>query len=117
MPSNDWTIGLQYQKTWNNIAWSQPDGIGTRVFPQQITGNSNILSVEPFSELTGTFLFGCGHSVDQVMVFQDWDYDTGMSVALICCAICTFVQSRIEPYIEALTNPLQFAILYPGAST
>lgn len=117
MPTNDWTIGLQYDPKWNNIAWSQPGGVGTRVFPQEVTGNSDQLSVKPYNELTGVYIFGCGHSANQCMVFQDWDYNTSMTVALICCPLCTFIQSRVEPYSEALTNPLQYAILFPGITS
>ena len=112
MPTNDWTVGLQYDKRWNNIAWSQPDGVNGKVYPQEITGNSNLLSWIPFNELTGVFILGCGHSVNQCMVFQDWDYTTGMSVALICCSICTFIQRTIEPY-SAIQDPIINAILYP----
>src|SRR5271166_5813269 len=108
MPQNTWEIGLQYLKTWNNIAWSQPGGIGTKVFPQQPTGNSDLFSVLPYNSLTGVYIVGCGHSVNQVLVLQDWDYDTNMSVALICCPSCSYIQSRIEPYSLALTNPLQY---------
>jgi hypothetical protein len=117
MPTNDWTIGLQYDPKWNNIAWSQDGGVGTKVYPQQVTGNSNILSIEPFNELDGVYILGCGHSINEALIFRDWDYDTGMSVALICCSICTYIQSRVEPYELALTNDLQYAILFPGISS
>ena len=113
MPANDWTIGLQYNPKWNNIAWAQPTGINGLVYPQEVTGNSDLLSVKPFNELTGVYMFGCGHSANMCMVFQDWDYDTGMSVALLCCPLCTFLQRTIEPFSEAVLNPLQNAILYP----
>ena len=117
MPTNDWTIGLQYDPKWNNIAWKQPGGVGTKVYPQQVSGNSNLLSVEPFSEVTGVYFFGCGHSVNQSLVIRDWDYNTGTSVALIACPTCSYVQSTVEPYELALTNDLQYAILFPGISS
>jgi len=112
MPTNDWQVGLQYDKKWNNVAWTQPGGVGTKVYPQQVTGNSDLLTNEPFSELSGTFLFGCGHSVNQVLLQIDWNYDTDEQVALICCPTCSFVQRVISPATLAY-NTLLNAVLTP----
>lgn len=113
MPSNDWAVGTIYSPNWNNVPWSQPGGPFTPVFPQQVTANSNLFTTEPFSELTGTYMGNCNHSFDQCLVFMDWDYDTNMQVALLCCPLCSTVQRTIEPYSEALQNGLQNAILFP----
>ena len=113
MPANDWQVGLQLYPRWNNIEWSQPDGIGGLVYPQQPTGNSDLFSTVAFNSKTGVYIFGCGHSVNQSMVFREWDYDTDMSVALIACPSCSFVQRTIEPFSEAVLNSLQNAILFP----
>lgn len=111
MPLNTWHIGLQYKRDWNNVAWTQPGGIGTQVYPQEVTGNSNQLSQAPYNELTGTFFFGCGHSADQVLLLLDYDYTSGQQVSLICCPLCSFVQRTLSP-AEAY-NTLQNAVLTP----
>jgi hypothetical protein len=113
MPSNSWQVGVQYDKKWNNVNWSQPGGPLTPVYPQEITGNSNLFTTEAFNELTGVYMGNCNHSFNYCLVIQDWDYLTGMSVALICCSLCSCVQRTIEPFSEAVLNPLQNAILYP----
>ena len=109
---NDWQLGTLYYKNFNNVAWSQPGGPYTKVFPQQVTGNSNLLTTEPFNELTGMFLFGCGHSVNQVLLEMDFDIPTQSQVALICCPTCSYVSRVINPWIQAY-NPITAAILTP----
>ena len=112
MPANDWMVGEIYVKNYNGIPWSQPGGPFTPVFPQQVTGNSNLLSVTPFNELTGVYMGNCNHSFDQVVVFRDYDYTQSSSVALLSCPLCSTVQRVIEPY-EAIQDPLINAVLYP----
>ena len=113
MPANDWTIGVPYSFTWNSVPWSQPGGPNTTVYPKQVTGNSDYLSTKPYNELTGVFMFGCGHSADQCLVLQDYDYNVSDSVALVCCPLCSCVSRTITPYSQAVTNSLQDAIIYP----
>lgn len=102
MPSNDWTVGALYIPGGPGGFWTQPDGIGGLVYPQQVTGNSDQLSIKPYNELTGTYVFGCGHSVNQAQVYTDWDYETGMTVALVCCPMCSFCQRFISPASDAI---------------
>ena len=112
MPMNDWQIGQQWDPRYNGIAWTQPGGIGTKVYPQEVTGNSNLFTTLPYNELTGTFIFGCGHSADQVYLQMDYDYMSDQQVGLICCPVCSFVQRVISPWTEAY-NPLTAAVLTP----
>jgi hypothetical protein len=111
VPTNDWQIGVQYEKNWNNIAWQQSAPFQP-VYPQQITGNSNLLTNLPFSEASGTWVFGCGHYTDEPLIFQDYDYDTNMSAALVCCPLCSYVNRAIEPY-TLIQNPLEYAVIVP----
>jgi hypothetical protein len=116
MPVNDWAIGALYQPGGIGGFWIQPDGVGGLVYPQQVRANSNLLTTEPFTELTGVYMFGCGHSANECMVFRDYDYETGMSVALLCCPLCSFVQRTIEPFEDAVygnTANLLNSTLYP----
>src|ERR1700722_11838794 len=103
MPQNDWKLGTMYiQPNGPNGYWTQPDGPYTLVYPQQASGNVNYFSTEPFNEKSAQFMFGCGHSVNEAMVFRDYDYENEISVALICCEMCTFIQRIIEPYEDAV---------------
>lgn len=115
---NDWTEGTMYiQPNGPRGYFTQPNGPWTTVYPQQPTGNVNLFSTEPFNAQTGQFVFGCGHSANMSEIFRDFDVDTGMSVALICCPQCTFIARKIEPFEAAVTgssnHSLSEAILYP----
>jgi hypothetical protein len=113
MPMNDWIPGTLYDPHWNNVHWTQPSGPYTKVLPvTQVQAQSNLLTTEPFSELTGVFIFPCGHSVNMVQVFQDYDYINETSVALIACPTCSCISRVVEPY-SAIQNPLTFAIITP----
>jgi len=112
MPMNDWVVGVQWDKKFNNIAWSQPGGPGTPVFPAQPTGNSDLFSVLPFNSKTGTYIMGCNHSMDQVWLQRDWDYINNVAVGLILCPQCSYCSRVISPWEQAY-NPLQQAILTP----
>jgi hypothetical protein len=52
MPTNDWAVGALYIPGGPGGFWQQPSGIGGLVYPQQVTGNSSILTTEPFNERT-----------------------------------------------------------------
>lgn len=117
MATPNYEIGALYiQPSGPNGYWSQPDGVGGLVYPQQVTASSDQLSVKPYSELTGTYIFGCGHSQMSGTIYFDVDVDDGIRVALICCALCSFLQRIIKPWSDAVYGPvsdLQNAILYP----
>ncbi len=110
-PSNDWTIGVQWDPHWNKIAWSQAAPFAP-VYPQQVKANSNLFTTEPFTELTGVYLFGCGHSVDQCMLQLDYDYVNAVQVMLVLCPTCTYVSRVISPASVAY-NPVTNAIITP----
>ena len=104
MTQNSWAIGQLYPKGGlHGIAWQQPGGPGTQVFPAQQTG-SDYFSIKPFSELSGVFSSLCGHSLNAPLVQREFDYTTGQSVALICCALCGIVNYVIEPFEAALNT-------------
>ena len=113
MPTNDWQVGGIYNPNWNGIKWTQPGGLFSPVLPiTQVQANSNLLTTEPFSELTGTFRLGCLHSVDQMMLQLDYDYISQVQVMLVLCPTCSYVSRVISPASEAY-NPLTAAIITP----
>lgn len=110
-------VGALYiQPNGPNGIWTQPGGVGTTVFPQQVQANSDILSIEPFSELTGTYMFGCGHSCNMCQIYKDVDTSDNVPVAILACAQCSYVQRIIKPWSDAFIGSvsyLQNALLYP----
>lgn len=68
-------IGELYKPHFHGIPWSQPNGPGTNVFPAQENQPWTNYPVpgQFFSESSGLFQVGCGHSVDLPFIFQDWD--------------------------------------------
>jgi hypothetical protein len=104
MPQNAWQVGALYPPGGlNGVKWQQPGGPGTEVFPQQQT-SVELLAITPFSERTGIQASGCGHSIDQPYLQQEYDNDTGSSCMLVCCPMCGFVNYVIEPASEALNT-------------
>ncbi len=77
--------------------FTQPGGPGTQTFPAQ-----------PIGERMGLFNAGCGHWFDAWLVtrssFLDPDTHTVMSVALVLCPLCQFLQQQIIPY-ERIYGP------------
>jgi hypothetical protein len=107
VPSNQWQIGALYPPGGrNNIAWSQPGGIGSQVFPQQVT-STEYFQVTPFSELSGMMSCGCGHFLNTPLIQREYDYNTNSSVALLCCPLCGYVNSILEPFESALSTVSQ----------
>lgn len=105
--ANTWQVGALYPPGGrNNVAWSQPGGVGTQVFPQQQTG-VDYFAVTPFSELTGMMSSGCGHFLMTPLIQREYDYDTEKSVALLCCPLCGYVNSYLEPFEAALDTVYQ----------
>jgi hypothetical protein len=118
MPANDWSLGTLYiQPNGKGGVWSQPGGPGTTVFPQQASSNVDYFSTAPFNELSGQYVFGCGHSANNCEVYRDYDYDNAISVAILACPLCSYAQRTIEPYEAATTGSSNAAlanlILYP----
>ena len=115
------SIGTLYDPHFNNIAWSQPGGPGTQVFPAQ--ANNQPYTFYPVMGITlnevgqSLWLFAfCGHGGDVVRVFKDYDPTTGMSAAVICCCVCSTVQRLVEPYEDAIISiemPIKYPILIP----
>ena len=108
-------VGTLYQKNRNGIAWSQPLGPGTAVYPQE----ANYIYDPPqnpippgtfFSESSGLWFAGCGHNFDDFWVFRDYDDITSSSVAIVACPLCSFIIQLIEPY-EKWTDVNQFPII------
>ena len=111
MPSNDWTIGLQYNPKWNNVDWSQPTP-GGLVYPQQQNDPFVNYPVpgQFFVELTGLWVAGCGHWMDLPLLQLEFDYPSGQNVMLVCCSLCSYIQYAINPWTEAY-DPVQTPIV------
>jgi hypothetical protein len=120
MPANGWVRGTMYKPGGDvgapgsgGYGYKQPGGPFTPVYPQQtVRPDSNIppFSTAPTTNQTGQMAFGCGHILDMCLVYKDFDYETGMSVALICCPACTFISEALEPYekfLDTFSNPVQ----------
>lgn len=86
-------IGTQYR---SDTLFSQPEGPGTLVYPQQSVG-----------EMNGTFACGCGHFFNDWMVYEQ--AVCGITSAILCCPMCTYIQQIITP--QALIYTDAFAIL------
>ena len=56
--------------------------------------------------------FGCGHGADLPRIFKDYDTGTGLSAAVVCCPICSYIQKLIEPYTE-IDNVTSYPIIIP----
>jgi hypothetical protein len=115
MAAVDWQLGTMYLPGGFRGLFSQPGGPNTTVFPEQVRASSNLLSIEPFTELSGIYIFGCGHSANEVYVFRDVNED-GIPTAILCCPVCSFVSRTITPYQDALmgnAGALLNSILYP----
>jgi hypothetical protein len=118
---NSWQIGTLYQKGGayfgapggQGFGFTQTGGPGTQVLPAQtVDPSSNIapFSTKATSNQTGQFAFGCGHIVNNPVVWRDFDYVTNMSAAMITCPMCGYLNSVLEPYelwLNTFTNPIQ----------
>lgn len=87
-------IGTLYRANFNNVPWSQPGGPFTTVFP--IQENRPFLNYpvpgQFFSESSGLFQVGCGHSVDLPFIFNDVGPVGGIPMVAVCCPLCSFIQ-------------------------
>ena len=112
------TVGTLYKSNFNGIAWSQPGGSGTTVFPQQNTGpfwlqpGKTYPVIGPNFAEAGQALWraGCNHGFNTFQSFRDFDSATGKSAAVVCCPICSYIVQLLEPY-ELLDNYLQVPIV------
>ena len=113
--TNDWTIGTMY---YGGIVdgqpfFTQPGGPGTEVFPTQANAIPWLAYPIPgliLNEYSPWWAPSCGHSIKFWKIIREQDYTTNSSVALVCCSICSFIQSTIEPFEEWL-DPIARAII------
>lgn len=105
-------IGSLYYPTWNNIAWSQPLGPGTAVFPGPNDGSFGYPGDQIRMQESGQGLWtaGCLHWFDDFQIFRDYDTGLQMSAALQCCPICSFLVREYNPY-EIIFEVPQYSIL------
>lgn len=121
MPVSQASVGTLYNPTWNNIAWSQPGGKGTQVFPAQKRNSPFTAYPVPGQVIdeVGMSLWpvwGCGHGTDVARIFKDFDTDTQTQCAAVCCAVCSYVQYLISPYentTSSIASWTQFPIIIP----
>ena len=104
-------VGALYNSRWNNIAWTQPSGPGSQVFPTQNVGPWLTFPVPgQFWAETGLWTAGCQHWFDDWQIFRDYDDSTHKSAAIQCCPICTYIIAIIEPF-ELTETKGQFDII------
>ena len=77
------------------------------MFPAQVVGGS-YLSTEPFSELTGYQVAGCGHYQDYPTLQQEYDEDTDSLVILCICSLCSYIQYSlpVAQMLSTVYNPV-----------
>ena len=105
-------VGSLYIKNWNNIAWSQPGGIGTTVYPQQQVNTAFTdfpVAGQTWSEI-GLWVSSCGHWLDTWEIFRDINICTNQSAAIVACPVCSNIQQVITPY-EAIFDVLRYPIV------
>jgi hypothetical protein len=94
------------------IVYTQPNGPGTPVFPplptvyppQNQGYPQQVFSFEGFLSLP------CGHWVNTVEVFKEYDSVAQSSAALCCCPVCSYIVEIVEPYSNWENN---FYSIYP----
>lgn len=109
MPVSQASVGLQLYPQYNGIAWSQPGGKGTQVFPAQARNAPFTAFPVPGQVIdeVGMSLWnvwGCGHGSDVLRLFKDFDNVAGVSAGCVCCPICSYIQFLIEPYENATSS-------------
>lgn len=120
MPVSQANVGTLYIPNWSNINWTQPLGRGTQVFPAQARNAPFTAFPVPGNIIdeVGMSLWplGCGHGVDVIRMFKDFDTDTQTQCAVIACSICSFIVSIVSPYENAtssIASWTQFPIIIP----
>jgi hypothetical protein len=109
---SSFVVGSLYIPNYQGIAWSQPGGVGTTVYPQQNTGSfgypeNQILMQEPGQ---GLWVSPCGHWLDTWQVFRDYDTAAQSSAAIQTCPMCSYINRVYEPY-EEIFDTVRFPIL------
>jgi len=108
--------GTLYIQNFNGIAWAQPGGPNTPVYPQQQIGVQYQFEPTPgsiiWSENSGLWSFSCSHWAMEPMIFQDFDEMLGVSVAVITCPICTCVSRYQSPY-SSIHDVFAYPIIIP----
>jgi hypothetical protein len=69
-------IGTLYNPRQSDIAWSQPGGPGTTVFPQEqvnVPFTAYPTGGQLWAENSGIWVAGCGHWQNEPMIWQDFD--------------------------------------------
>lgn len=104
--------GTLWEPNFNGVAWEQPGGAGTLVFPQQQSGEFLAYPVpgQLWLEQTGLFVAGCGHWQDYPRIQRAYDEMLDTSVALVICALCSYIQYSVAPY-DLIYNVEQFPIV------
>lgn len=101
-------VGTFFIPNYNGIPWTQPGGPNTTVYPKQ--ANQPFLNYpvpgQFFSESSGLFQVGCGHSVDYPKIFVDAGEVGGIQMAAVCCPLCSFIQYYIpvSQYYDLSSN-------------
>lgn len=117
MPSgtNTWQLGVMYYGGLVNGQpfFTQPGGPLTEVLPSQV--NAQPWADYPIpglilNEYSPWWAPGCGHSIKTWKIIREFDYLNQVSVALVCCEVCSYVQSTIEPFEDWL-DPIARAII------
>ena len=106
-------IGQLYIPNYHGIAWSQPGGTGTTVYPQQNDGPFTAYPVPgQFFAEAGESLWrsGCGHGWDAFHISRDYDPNTSSSAAVIYCPLCSYVVQILEPY-DLVYSVTQYPII------
>ena len=100
-------VGTLYIPRYNNIAWTQPLGPGTTVYPTQNNGAFLNFPVpgQFFGESSEALWHpGCNHGINEWRIFRDYDPEKNQSAAVICCSVCSFISSIREPYEVAFSD-------------
>ena len=115
------SIGLQLYPRYNSIAWTQPGGKGSQVFPAQARNQPMTTYPVPgqIIDEVGMSLWpvwGCLHGSDVARLFKDFNTDANTQCCVVACPICSYIQYLITPYENAtssiaMTN--QFPIIIP----
>jgi hypothetical protein len=69
-------VGTLYNPKQSGIAWSQPGGPGTTVFPQEqvnVPFAAYPTGGQLWAENSGIWVAGCGHWQNEPMIWQDFD--------------------------------------------
>lgn len=104
-------VGSFYNTKAFGFPWSQP-GPGDEVSPQAPTEYPIVFQGFPQAPFSYTALYNliCGHWVNMVECFEEFDSVTQMQAAVLVCPVCGVVQLIVEPYSEWENN---YFGLYP----